>query len=64
MVEGILWHNTDKVINKIYVDTCGVSEVDFAFSHLLGFELSPRLKNINAQKLYYADKNDSSKYNN
>ena len=64
MIEGILRHNTDKVINKNYVDTHEVSEIGFVFFHLLSFELLPRLKNINTQKLYYADKVASSKYNN
>jgi len=30
----------------------GQSEIGFAFSHLLGFQLMPRLKAIHAQKLY------------
>ena len=33
-----------------YVDSHGQSEVGFAFCHLLGFDLLPRLKAI--QKLY------------
>ena len=38
-----------------YVDTHGQSAVGFAFCHLLGFELLPRLKNIGAQRLYWAE---------
>jgi hypothetical protein len=37
--------------NTQYVDTHGQSEVAFAFCHLLGFNLMPRLKNIARQKL-------------
>ncbi len=35
-----------------YVDTHGQSAVAFAFCHLLGFQLLPRLKNIGIQRLY------------
>ena len=38
-----------------YVDSHGQSEVGFAFSHLLGFQLLPRLKGIARQKLYRPD---------
>ena len=33
-------------VEKQYVDSHGQSEVAFAFTHLLGFELMPRLKRI------------------
>lgn len=52
MIEGLLRHCTDAEIEKNYVDTHGQSEVAFAFCHLLGFRLLPRLKNIASQKLY------------
>ena len=61
MIEGVLRHCTDKSIQKQFVDTHGQSEVAFAFCHLLGFDLMPRLKNIATQKLYLPDvgmKND------
>lgn len=52
MIEGLLRHCTDMEIEKNFVDTHGQSEVAFAFCHLLGFQLMPRLKAIHAQKLY------------
>lgn len=52
MIEGLLKHCTDMEIESNYVDTHGQSEVAFAFCHLLGFNLMPRLKNIGKQKLY------------
>jgi TnpA family transposase len=52
MIEGVLRHCTDMDIQRHYVDSHGQSEVAFAFCHLLGFELSPRLKGIARQKLY------------
>jgi len=52
MLHGLLNHNTNKEIDKNFVDTHGQSEVGFAFCYLLGFKLMPRLKNIHSQKLY------------
>lgn len=52
MIEGVLRHCTDMTVEKNYVDTHGQSEIAFAFCHLLGFRLLPRLKGIHAQKLY------------
>ncbi len=52
MIEGILRHCTDAEIQKNFVDTHGQSEIGFAFCHLLGFRLLPRLKDIGSQKLY------------
>lgn len=52
MITGVLRHDTEMDLQKNYVDTHGQSEIGFAFSHLLGFELLPRLKGIHAQKLY------------
>lgn len=58
MIEGVLRHCTSLEIDRQYVDTAGQSEVAFAFCHLLGFELLPRLKNIHSQKLYVAEASD------
>lgn len=52
MIEGLLRHCTDMKIEKNYVDSHGQSEIAFAFCHLLGFQLMPRLKGIAHQKLY------------
>lgn len=52
MLHGLLNHDTDKEVDRNYVDTHGQSTVGFAFCHLLGFELLPRFKNIQSQKLY------------
>ncbi len=52
MIEGLLRHCTDMNVEKNYVDSHGQSEVAFAFCHLLGFQLLPRLKRIHQQKLY------------
>ena len=52
MIEGLLRHCTDMEVEKNYVDSHGQSEVAFAFCHLLGYQLMPRLKAIHSQKLY------------
>ncbi|SMF80417.1 Tn3 family transposase [Pseudobacteriovorax antillogorgiicola] len=64
MIEGILKHNTAMEIDKNYVDSHGQSEVAFAFCHLLGFKLMPRLKAINRQKLYLPGTGESGNYKN
>lgn len=51
MIEGVLRHCTDLEVQQSYVDSHGQSEVAFAFCHLLGFELMPRLKGLAARKL-------------
>ncbi|MBE9170565.1 Tn3 family transposase [Pleurocapsales cyanobacterium LEGE 06147] len=52
MIEGVLRHCTSMDVQKNYVDSHGQSEIAFAFTHLLGFQLMPRLKRIKSQKLY------------
>jgi TnpA family transposase len=52
MIEGVLRHCTAMTVEKNYVDSHGQSEVAFAFTRLLGFQLMPRLKGLHAQKLY------------
>ncbi|MHC4610675.1 MAG: Tn3 family transposase, partial [Planctomycetota bacterium] len=52
MIQGVVRHLTDMQVDKNYVDSHGQSEVAFAFCHLLGFDLLPRLKRIHVQKLY------------
>ncbi len=64
MIEGVLRHETDAVIRKQYTDSHGQSEVGFAFCHLLGFELLPRLKAIASQKLYLPEVGCAGEYAN
>ena len=55
MIEGVLHHGTEMEVDKQYVDTHGQSIIAFAFCTLLGFDLMPRFKGINRQKLVRAD---------
>jgi TnpA family transposase len=64
MIEGVLRHCTDMDVQKNYVDSHGQSEVAFAFSRLLGFELMPRLKQIKSQVLYFPEAGDAKRYSN
>jgi len=60
MLQGLLHHCTDANIEANYTDTHGASVVAFAFCHLLGFRLLPRLKRIGKATLYRPD--DGSSY--
>jgi len=62
MMEGVLRHCTDMEIERQYVDSHGQSEVAFAFSHILGFDLLPRLKAIARQKLHLVEADDAAQY--
>lgn len=52
MISGVLRYDAEMNLQKNYADTHGQSEMGFAFSHLLNFELLPRIKSIHRQKLY------------
>ncbi|MGH7592453.1 MAG: Tn3 family transposase, partial [Gemmatimonadales bacterium] len=62
MIEGVLRHCTDMDVRRQYVDSHGQSEIAFAFSYILGFDLLPRLKAIARQKLYVAASTDAEQY--
>ena len=62
MIEGVLRHCTDMDVQHQYVDSHGQSEVAFAFSYLLGFDLLPRLKAIARQRLYLPTAANADQY--
>lgn len=64
MMDGLLKHCTDMEIEKNFVDSHGQSEIAFAFCHLLGFNLMPRIKAIHSQKLYRPDVNMTDSFSN
>ncbi|MEO8963235.1 MAG: Tn3 family transposase [Gammaproteobacteria bacterium] len=64
MIQGVLRHSTQMDLKKSYADTHGQSTVGFGFSHLLHFDLLPRLKNLNKQKLYFSSDKYKNKYPN
>ena len=64
MIKGVLRRCTQMSVDKNYVDTHGQSEVGFAFAHLLGFQLMPRIRNIQKQTLYLPEKGQSQQFEN
>jgi TnpA family transposase len=64
MMHGILNHDTLMDISEISVDTHGQSCIGFAFSELFRFDLLPRIKNINKQKLYCSSRRKKEEYPN
>jgi TnpA family transposase len=64
MIQGVLHHCTNAEVKKNYTDTHGGSLVGFAFSHLLGFDLLVRFKNIHKQRLYVSEAKDLNAYTN
>ncbi|OYR07826.1 tn3 transposase DDE domain protein [Brucella grignonensis] len=52
VLDGLLYHGSELVIETHYVDTGGVSDMSFALCHLVGFQLVPRLRGLKDRKLY------------
>ncbi len=46
MVEGAVRHGTSMALEGNYVDSHGQSEIGFAITRLLGFDLLPRIKQV------------------
>lgn len=62
MIEGVLRHCTEMAVDRQYVDSHGQSVVAFAFTHLLSFQLLPRLKRIGKQRLYRPETGQTDAY--
>jgi TnpA family transposase len=62
MIEGVLRHCTEMEVERQYVDSHGQSEIAFAFTSLLGFQLLPRLKRIHKQTLWRPDLESTETY--
>jgi TnpA family transposase len=62
MVEGAVRHGTAMALEGNYVDTHGQSEIGFAITRMLDFDLLPRIKQINKIKLYHPDRGDPDAY--
>ena len=54
-LDGLLYHGTDLLPREHYTDSHGSTDIVFAFAHLLGFRLSPRIANIPDRSLWYSD---------
>jgi TnpA family transposase len=62
MVEGAMRHGTSMALEGNYVDSHGQSEIGFAITRLLDFDLLPRMKQINKAKLYGPDRGQPDAY--
>lgn len=62
MMTGVLRHCTEMEVERQYVDSHGQSEVAFGICRLLGFELCPRLKPMQSQKLYLPSEAHAARY--
>ncbi len=62
MIEGAVRHGTTMALEGNYVDSHGQTEVGFAIALLLGFDLLPRIKQINKVKLYQPDRGNPDAY--
>jgi TnpA family transposase len=55
MVEGAVRYGTSMQLEGNYVGSHGQSEIGFAITRLLGFDLLPRIKQVNRVRLYRPD---------
>ncbi len=62
MIEGAVWHGTTMKVEGNYVDSHGQTEIGFGVTRLLGFDLLPRIKQINKVKLYRVESGESDLY--
>ncbi len=62
MVEGAIRHGTTMDVAGNYVDSHGQSEIGFGITRLLGFDLLPRIKQINKVKLYRVAAGETDTY--
>jgi TnpA family transposase len=62
MVEGAVRHGTSMQLEGNYVDSHGQSEIGFAITRLLDFDLLPRIKRINKLKLYRSERADQETF--
>jgi TnpA family transposase len=58
VIDGLLHHETDLILEEHYTDTAGYTDQIFGLSHLLGFHFAPRLRDIGDSKLYCIGKNN------
>lgn len=55
VLDGILYNESDLVIEEHYTDTHGYTEINFSGFGMLGKTFSPRIRNIKDQRLYKID---------
>lgn len=63
-IEGMMRHATAMKAAGNFVDSHGQSEIGFGITRLLGYDLLPRIKQINKVKLYRPGREDQDCYDN
>ncbi|MCY0932132.1 Tn3 family transposase [Streptomyces sp. H27-H1] len=61
-IEGMMRHATTMQAEGNYVDSHGQSEIGFGLTRLLGYDLLPRIKQINKVKLYRPGREDEDSH--
>ena len=51
VLDGLLHHETDLMIEEHYTDTAGYTDQVFGLTHLLGFRFAPRIRDLMDTKL-------------
>lgn len=62
VIEGLLKAGLSTQADTVYSDTHGQSETVFAFTHLVGIQLMPRIRNWKDLKFYRPDKSTQFKH--
>ena len=52
VLDGLLHHETDLIIEEHYTDTAGYTDQVFGLTHLLGFRFAPRIRDLMDTKLF------------
>ncbi len=60
VLDGLLYHESDLMIQEHYTDTAGFTDHVFALMHLLGFKFAPRIRDLADKRLYIQD--DAKRY--
>jgi len=55
VMDGILYNESDLIIEEHYVDSHGYTEINYAAFAMIGKQLSPRIRGVQYQRLYRID---------
>lgn len=56
VLDGLLYNESDLVLDEHYTDTHGYTEINFAAFAMLGRRFSPRIRGLQSQRMYRIDK--------
>jgi len=55
VLDGLLYHESDLMIEEHYTDTSGFTDHVFALMHLLGFRFAPRIRDLADKRLFVVE---------